>query len=160
MMSPNRTGLDTNSIKFCCRIIRQRSLLFIPGPRLIFSIFLSLITVVGQTTHDAVANFPSMSDEGQDLLVERLIGKLLRGGRNGNVKKRKPLVFEAGANDGWTGSNSLYFEKKYNWDCALAEPNIAFFKKVLKNRPSCVAKENAFLSSSGSSIMSSEKLVD
>ena len=45
------------------------------------------------------------------------------------------FFFEAGAFDGETISNSLYFETKLGWSGLLVEPNPAAFKMLLtKNR--------------------------
>jgi hypothetical protein len=49
--------------------------------------------------------------------------------------KRNGFVVEAGANDGLTISNSLYFELKHNWTGLLVEPDpIAFQTLLTANR--------------------------
>ena len=58
-------------------------------------------------------------------------------------KKRNGFFIEAGAFNGYDLSNSLYFERKYNWTGILVEPNPLASKAMMQtNRkaykfPSC-----------------------
>jgi len=61
---------------------------------------------------------------GQPFEVEKLLGlNSTRKGRNG-------FFIEAGAADGETISNTLYFETKFGWNGLLVEPNPNLLKKL------------------------------
>ena len=69
-------------------------------------------------------------------------------------RKLKPYLnfkngffIEAGANDGITYSNTLYFEKYYNWSGILIEPIPELVKRCRVNRPKCIVEQYALVSS-------------
>lgn len=58
----------------------------------------------------------------------------------------KPGFFvEAGANDGVSQSNSLFFEKYYGWTGLLVEPVPTLAKRCRKNRPDCTVVNTALV---------------
>jgi hypothetical protein len=65
--------------------------------------------------------------------------------------KRNGFFIESGAHDGESLSNSLYFEKKFNWTGLLIEPLANSFKELsTKNRNAytlnaCIAKKKPFV---------------
>jgi hypothetical protein len=65
-----------------------------------------------------------MGGQGQPYEVE----KILR--LNGTQKDTNGFFIEAGAADGETISNTLYFETKYDWTGLLVEPNPNLLKKL------------------------------
>jgi hypothetical protein len=66
----------------------------------------------------------SWSQEGQDLCVSLMLKNMTVPG----------FFLEAGAYDGETHSNTLYFEKNLNWSGILVEPNPHLFEKLLTRR--------------------------
>lgn len=56
------------------------------------------------------------------------------------------FFIEAGANDGITYSNTLYFEKYYNWSGILVEPIPQLAKQCRVNRPKCIVEQYALVS--------------
>jgi FkbM family methyltransferase len=64
------------------------------------------------------------------------------------IGSRNGFFVEAGANDGVSQSNTLYFEKYRGWRGLLIEPVPELFEKCRRNRPKCMT-ENAALVSSG-----------
>ena len=48
------------------------------------------------------------------------------------------VVVDIGANDGVTGSNSLFFEEFLDWKSFCIEANPEVFELLMKNRPNCV----------------------
>src|SRR5207248_779915 len=54
---------------------------------------------------------------------------------------------EAGANDGLTYSNSLYFEKYHNWTGLLIEPISDLAQKCKQDRPTCLVENCALVPS-------------
>jgi FkbM family methyltransferase len=71
---------------------------------------------------------------------------------NLDVKIEKYLNFnngffvEAGANNGILQSNTLYYEKKYNWSGILIEPNYESYIACKTNRPNCIVEHCALVS--------------
>ena len=65
-----------------------------------------------------------MGGQGQPYEVEKILGL------NGTQKDKKGFFIEAGAADGETISNTLYFETKYDWTGLLVEPNPNLLKKL------------------------------
>ena len=53
------------------------------------------------------------------------------------LTKRHGIFVEAGANDGVSQSNTLYFERYLNWRGLLVEPVPALAEECKKNRPGC-----------------------
>ncbi|CAF0748715.1 unnamed protein product [Brachionus calyciflorus] len=76
------------------------------------------------------------SQSGQSIYIDELLGKMQNG-----------FVVEAGALDGETFSNSLYFELERNWTGILIEPVPFLYEKILrKNRKmysinACIARK-------------------
>lgn len=60
------------------------------------------------------------------------------------VNFKRGFFVEAGANDGISQSNTLYFEKYKKWTGLLIEPIPKLFQKCKVNRPKCII-ENAAL---------------
>lgn len=57
------------------------------------------------------------------------------------------VFIEAGANDGVSQSNTLYFELYKNWKGILIEPIPELAEKCKKNRPNCIVENYALVSS-------------
>jgi FkbM family methyltransferase len=62
-----------------------------------------------------------------------------------HLTKRRGLFVEAGANDGQTQSNTLYFERYLDWTGLLVEPVPALAEICRKNRPGCHVANFALL---------------
>lgn len=60
---------------------------------------------------------------------------------------RHGFFIEAGANDGVTQSNTLYFEKYKKWRGLLIEPIPELAEKCKVNRPNCIVENCALVSS-------------
>jgi FkbM family methyltransferase len=58
---------------------------------------------------------------------------------------KKGFFVEAGANDGVTYSNTLYFEKYKNWTGILIEPIPELAEKCRLNRPKCIVEQVALV---------------
>lgn len=54
-----------------------------------------------------------------------------------HLTKRRGLFVEAGANDGQTQSNTLYFERYLGWSGLLVEPVHSLAEQCRRNRPGC-----------------------
>jgi FkbM family methyltransferase len=54
-----------------------------------------------------------------------------------HLKRRRGVFVEAGANDGQSQSNTLYFERYLDWSGLLVEPVPALAEECRKNRPGC-----------------------
>lgn len=59
--------------------------------------------------------------------------------------RKKGFFIEAGANDGIRQSNTLYFEKYYNWTGLLIEPIPELARRCAKNRPKCIVENCALV---------------
>jgi FkbM family methyltransferase len=59
---------------------------------------------------------------------------------------KKGFFVEAGANDGITFSNTLYFEKYYKWRGILIEPIPQLASQCRINRPKCIVEQYALVS--------------
>ena len=59
---------------------------------------------------------------------------------------RNGFFIEAGANDGISQSNTLYFEKYLNWTGILIEPLPELAAKCQINRPNCITENCALVS--------------
>lgn len=59
---------------------------------------------------------------------------------------KRGYFVEAGANDGVSQSNTLYFEKYRGWRGLLVEPVPELFEKCRKNRPKCAVENSALVS--------------
>ena len=70
------------------------------------------------------------SQIGQDAWVESVLGP-----------KKNGYFVELGACDGLYYSNTLYFEKKYNWSGLCIEPNDIYFEKLVQTRNCNVSNE-------------------
>ena len=55
------------------------------------------------------------------------------------------FFIEAGANDGISQSNTLYFEKYKKWGGILIEPIPDLAKKCVVNRPNCIVENSALV---------------
>jgi FkbM family methyltransferase len=62
------------------------------------------------------------------------------------LTKRRGVFIEAGANDGVSFSNTLYFEKYLGWRGLLVEPNPEVAKLCQQNRPHSVVEPVALVS--------------
>jgi len=63
------------------------------------------------------------------------------------LKKQKGFFVEAGANDGISQSNTLYFEKHMGWRGLLIEAIPALAKKCRQNRTRCIVENCALVAS-------------
>lgn len=63
------------------------------------------------------------------------------------LNRQNGFFIEAGANDGISQSNTLYFEKYMRWKGLLIEPIPDLAKKCRVNRPSCIVENCALVSS-------------
>jgi len=70
------------------------------------------------------------SQIGQDAWVESVLGP-----------KKNGYFVELGACDGIYYSNTLYFEKRYNWAGLCIEPNDVYFEKLVQTRNCSVSNE-------------------
>lgn len=61
------------------------------------------------------------------------------------INKRKGFFIEAGANDGISQSNTLYFEKYKQWTGLLIEPIPVLAEKCRSNRPICIVENCALV---------------
>jgi FkbM family methyltransferase len=59
---------------------------------------------------------------------------------------RNGFFIEAGANNGLTVSNTLYFEKYLGWTGLLIEPIPELYEQCEKNRPGCITVNAALVS--------------
>jgi len=62
------------------------------------------------------------------------------------IGKRGGFFLEAGANDGISQSNTLYFERYFGWTGILVEPAPALAALCRKYRPKCIVEEVALAS--------------
>jgi FkbM family methyltransferase len=62
------------------------------------------------------------------------------------INFKRGFFIEAGANDGITYSNTLYFEKYYKWNGILVEPIPQLAKQCRINRPKCIVEQYALVS--------------
>lgn len=62
------------------------------------------------------------------------------------ISLKRGVFVEAGANDGVSQSNTLYFEKYRGWRGLLVEPVPELFEKCRKNRPKCAVENFALVS--------------
>lgn len=62
------------------------------------------------------------------------------------LNKRRGVFVEAGANDGVSFSNTLYFEKHLGWRGLLVEPHAEVAKLCQSNRPNAVVEPVALVS--------------
>jgi FkbM family methyltransferase len=58
---------------------------------------------------------------------------------------RRGFFVEAGANDGQTQSNTLYFERYLGWTGLLVEPIPALAERCRRNRPQCIVESCALV---------------
>lgn len=63
------------------------------------------------------------------------------------LRMKKGFFIEAGANDGVTQSNTLYFERYLGWRGLLIEPVPELWEKCLHNRPNAIVEQCALVSS-------------
>lgn len=63
------------------------------------------------------------------------------------LRDRRGFFIEAGANDGMSQSNTLYFERYRGWRGLLVEPIPALAEKCRTNRPRCLVENCALVSS-------------
>jgi FkbM family methyltransferase len=61
------------------------------------------------------------------------------------IKKHGGFFVEAGANDGISQSNTLYFEKYLGWRGLLIEPIPELAEKCRRNRPRCIVENCALV---------------
>jgi FkbM family methyltransferase len=59
---------------------------------------------------------------------------------------RRGFFVEAGANDGVSQSNTLYFERYMAWRGLLVEPVLALAERCRANRPACIVENCALVS--------------
>ena len=64
----------------------------------------------------------------------------------GKVRKRRGFFVEAGANDGVSQSNTLYFERYLGWRGLLIEPIPELWEKCRRNRPKAIVEKCALVS--------------
>lgn len=64
---------------------------------------------------------------------------------NAYIKCNKGFFIEAGANDGLTQSNTLYFEKYKSWKGLLIEPIPELYEKCKNNRPAAIVENFALV---------------
>lgn len=62
------------------------------------------------------------------------------------LKIKNGFFVEAGANNGISQSNTLYFEKNYGWKGILVEPVPELASEAKKNRPMAIVEEAALVS--------------
>jgi FkbM family methyltransferase len=65
------------------------------------------------------------------------------------IGKRNGFFIEAGANDGVSQSNTLYYEKYFNWKGILVEPSARLAKLCRVQRPNCKLEEVALAATIG-----------
>lgn len=63
------------------------------------------------------------------------------------LKFKRGFFIEAGANDGISQSNTLFFEKYHGWKGLLIEPIPELAAKCRTNRPGCIVENCALVSS-------------
>lgn len=77
----------------------------------------------------------------ESVALDELDRKLAR-----HIKGRGGFFVEAGANDGITFSNTVYFERYYGWHGLLVEPIPHLFQQCRENRPNCLVEQAALVS--------------
>lgn len=63
------------------------------------------------------------------------------------IRRRGGVFVEAGANDGLTQSNTVYFERYRGWTGLLIEPLPHVAAECRKNRPRCIVEQLALVAS-------------
>lgn len=112
---------DPRLIKF----IREELLISPPSPKQKLNL---------QNEFDPMKPWQHQGQYGETLAIESLYGLNKVENNKRNTHKKVPFFIEAGALDGETISNTLYFEIKYNWTGLLVEPNPKYLSSLIRKR--------------------------